>query len=104
VSNEKKEALLKTMRDVDAGTYEVHTVYQDPRRGVIVDGGKARVYVFSLPDRDLAQKWGEEVGIPAKFWDDKRKRWKVQGGYISEALKLPKAPKKVIEAFERPAG
>lgn len=89
---------LKTLKDLDHGTYKIDTVYQDPRRGVIPGGGKHRIYVLSFPDRELARKWGADLGAPKKWWDEERKRLEVKEPYISQALQLPKAPKDVLEA------
>lgn len=86
----------------DAATGPVTEVYRDPRQGVPLDRGKHRVYVFSYPDPEVAKTWGEEKGIPSKYWDAKKSRLKVQEPYLNLALILPKAPKKVLEALEPP--
>lgn len=89
--------MTETLKDLDAGTYDTTTIYQDPRKGVLVDGGRERVYVFSFPDREAARKWAQGLGIPEKYWERGSKRVKVQEPYIHCALKLPKAPKDLIE-------
>lgn len=75
------------------------TLFRDPRTGVVFDGGKHRVYVFSYPDPLEAKQWAEERGIPAKFWEEEEQRVKVMEPYVQLALSLPQAPKKVLEAI-----
>ena len=72
-------------------------IYQDPRRGVILDGGRHRVFVFSYPDREKAKEWGDKFGIPAKAWEKGNKRLMVKEPFIHLASDLPKAPLELIE-------
>lgn len=77
---------------------EAPTLFRDPRKsGPLIDKGRERIYVFSHPDPEEAKQWAESHGIPKKFWEEDRKRVRVQEPFITVALKLPKAPKKLIE-------
>ena len=79
---------------------ETPTLFREPRKSApLIDGGQERVYVFSYPDPQEGEEWGKARGIPRKYWEEDRKRWKAIGPYIIEALKLPKAPKSVLEAL-----
>ena len=73
------------------------TLFRDPRKGVPLDGGRERIYVFSYPDPDEALQWAKSHGIPKKFWETDRQRVRVQEPFIVQALKLPRAPKSLIE-------
>jgi hypothetical protein len=89
--------MTETLKDPDAGTYDITTIYRDPRKGVPLDGGKERVYVFSFPDPQEAKKWAENLGIPKRCWEEEKRRVRVQEPFVSRALQLPKAPKDLIE-------
>ena len=79
---------------------ETTVVYQDPRRGVPPVPGeipRARIWVFSFPDPEVARTWGQDRNVPEKCWDQKEKRLVLREPFLSLAYSLPKAPKEILE-------
>ena len=69
----------------------------DPRREPVLDGGQARMYVFSLPDPEEAKRWGQKVLGSVLGWDWRKLHLRLEGNHMILAFKASHATKGQLE-------